>query len=131
MKIDISQLKKIIKEELETVMDEEVKPIEDLIKIALKNAELPEDIELRAFHHATPSDRVFLVPKKDEYFAFSKMYRPERDRTGQLVFPEDKPLIISIDASKVGMPIDVLVDALKGKRLRPISKRAFTGPSYE
>ena len=131
MKITKSQLRKIIKEELETAMNEQAKPIEDLIKMGLKNAELPEDIKLKSFYHATPSDKVFLVPEEDEYFAFSKMYRPKRDRTGQLVFPEDKPLIISIEASKVGMPIGVLVDALRDKGLRSISKGAFTGPSYE
>ena len=111
-------------------MNEAVKPIEDLIKIALKNAELPEDIKLRAFYHAKPSDKVFLVPAEDKYNGNAEMYRPTRAPGGRLVFPENTPLLISIEAGKVGMPIEDLVNALKGMGLASIGKDAYTGRAY-
>ena len=123
------QLEAYIKNQ-EASMNEAAKPIEDLIKIALKNAELPEDIKLRAFYHAKPSDKVFLVPAEDKYNGNAEMYRPTRAPGGRLVFPENTPLLISIEAGKVGMPIEDLVNALKGMGLASIGKDAYTGRAY-
>jgi hypothetical protein len=114
----------------EASMNEAAKPIEDLIKKALKNAELPEDIKLKAFYHAKPSDKVFLVPAEDKYNGNAEMYRPTRAPGGRLVFPENTPLLISIEAGKVGMPIEDLVNALKGMGLASIGKDAYTGRAY-
>ena len=135
MKITKSQLKQIIKEELARVLSEEEQEIDltGIINNALKAAELPLSAEnIQAFYHAKPSDRVFLVPTDAQHAAMSPEYRPKpsRVRRGEWDFPEKSPLMPNIDADKVGVDINTLVDTLKKSGLSSWSKEQYVGPPY-
>jgi|18_taG_2_1085343.scaffolds.fasta_scaffold08243_3 hypothetical protein len=107
--------------------------IESIINNALKNAELPLTAQdVKAFYHAKPSERIFLIPTDDQYAAMSPAYRPKRGGPGkdEWVFPEERPQMPNIDAGKVEVDINTLVDALSDAGLSSWSETQYVGPSY-
>ena len=128
MKITKTQLKQIIKEELEAVIAEEDGNIASVIAMALKNADIPPNTKLRAFYHAAPSDRIFLVPEDDEYFSGAKKWRPTGPPSN-LKWNEDQPRNVNFDAKKHG-GVEAAIKALRGMGLKAISKDQYTGSAY-
>ena len=101
--------------------------LQPIIQNALQRAELPADLQLRAYYHAAPSDRIFLVPQEDKYHGYSQQYRPKRNSQHQLVWPENRPKDILIDA---GENVEAVLSALEAMGLQSISKGAYTGEAY-
>ena len=100
--------------------------LQPIIQNALQRAEQPADLQMRAYFHAAPSNRIFLVPQEDKYHGYSQQYRPKNNSQGELVWPENIPNNISIDA---GENVEAVLGALEAMGLQSISKDAYTGPS--